>query len=349
MIFMNKIAVVGHFGKRGSFVNGQTIKTKIVSEEIKNQIGVNAVIEIDTSNGAKGVFQILKSIYKCLQDCKYIIIMPNQNGLRIIAPYLYFMNKLFRRTICYVVVGGWLPQFIENKIFLKRILRKYNNIFVETKGMNDALDLLKFNNVSVLPNCKNLQIHYHSQYNLDSDNPLRLCTFSRVMQEKGIGRTIDIVSRINEKHNKVIFSLDIYGQIDSRQETWFDNLRNSFPKYIKYKGIVDYDRTSEVLSSYFALVFLTTYEGEGFPGTIIDAMAAGVPTIASDWKYNKEIISNGRDGYVINVDEAEAFFESVLRNPNMINSMRDNCCSAAKKYQANNVIKLLIEEIGYNS
>jgi glycosyltransferase involved in cell wall biosynthesis len=50
---------------------------------------------------------------------------------------------------------------------------------------------------------------------------------------------------------------------------------------------------TKVLRDYFALLFPIYYIGEGFAGTAIDAFSAGVPVIASDWKYNSEVIKEG--------------------------------------------------------
>ena len=75
--------------------------------------------------------------------------------------------------------------------------------------------------------------------------------------------------------------------MDSVQTEWFNELKSTFPSYIKYGGLVPFDKSVEVLKNYFALLFPTYYEGEGFAGTLLDAMAAGVPVVASDWRYKK--------------------------------------------------------------
>lgn len=62
--------------------------------------------------------------------------------------------------------------------------------------------------------------------------------------------------------------------------------------------MVPFNQSTEVLKNYDALLFPTYYEGEGFAGTIIDAFAAGLPVIASDWKYNSEIIKQGITGVI---------------------------------------------------
>ena len=80
--------------------------------------------------------------------------------------------------------------------------------------------------------------------------------------------------------------------------TWFDELKDSFSACVHYGGLVPFYKSVEVLKNYFALLFPTYYEGEGFAGTLIDALAAGVPVIASDWRYNPEIVEDGMTGKI---------------------------------------------------
>ena len=48
---MKKVCVLGHFGSGKNLLNGQTVKTKIVTNELECQIGLNNVDKIDTHGG----------------------------------------------------------------------------------------------------------------------------------------------------------------------------------------------------------------------------------------------------------------------------------------------------------
>ena len=79
----------------------------------------------------------------------------------------------------------------------------------------------------------------------------------------------------------------------------------------------------------------TYYEGEGFAGTIIDAFAAGLPVIASDWKYNSEIIKQGITGVITkthSISELKNAILSINSDVEKWNFMRKNCISEAKMY-----------------
>ena len=141
--------------------------------------------------------------------------------------------------------------------------------------------------------------------------------------------------------------MDIYGQVDANQTIWFDTLQKKFPYYIHYNGTVPFDKSVDVLKYYFALLFPTYYEGEGFAGTLIDAYSAGVPVIASDWKYNSELV-NENVGYVYPTGNQIAFIEilkKVAKNPSLILSKKKCCIEEASKYRIDNTVQVLIKEL----
>ena len=167
------------------------------------------------------------------------------------------------------------------------------------------------------------------------------------MKEKGIDDAVEAVKYINDKYGRTCYALDIYGQVDSNQTEWFNEIKKSFPDYIKYCGTVEFDKSTEVLKNYYALLFPTYYAGEGFAGTLIDAFSAGVPVIASDWKYNAEIV-NKDVGFVYHSRDKQSLIDillTLLKNSSQINERKKNCLKEAKKYEIKNSIKILIEKI----
>lgn len=341
---MNRVAVIGHFGVGLNLANGQTIKTKIVTEEVEKYCEEKAMI-IDTHGGLKAVLPVAFGCLKALKKSKNIIMMLTENGLKVCIPILYIFNKIFKRRLHYVVVGGWLPDFLMANPKLINELKSFYRIYVETNNMKKLLNKMDLNNVVVMPNCKPLKI-------LDKPNictkPYKLCTFSRVMKEKGIEEAVKAVTLVNEQLGMDFFHLDIYGQIDVKQKEWFDKLKNSFPNYIKYCGVVNFDESVETLKSYFALLFPTYYQGEGFAGTAIDAFSAGIPVLASNWKYNDEVIKEGINGGMFepkNVNEMVSRLIDMERNPDNWLKMREQCIVEAHKYEPDNVMKILLNEL----
>ena len=204
-----------------------------------------------------------------------------------------------------------------------------------------------FSNVCVMPNCKELTVLSESELVFPELEPYKLCTFSRVMREKGIEEAVEAVKTVNDALGRQVFSLDIYGQIDSAQTDWFTQLQKRFPAFVRYGGMVPFDKSVEVLKEYFALLFPTCYEGEGFAGTLIDAFSAGVPVVASDWKYNAEIV-NEQVGFVYPTGNQDAFVDVLMQianNPQLILDKKYPCLKEAEKYRIDRALRILIDQI----
>lgn len=341
---LKAVSVIGHFGNSKLLLNGQTVKTKIVTDELSKQLGRDEIIKIDTA-GEKST--LLKAPFQCLnalKKAKNIIIFPAHNGLRVYAPLLSFFRKFFKsRKLHYVVIGGWLSEFLQKRKRLEKQLKRFDGIYVETNTMKNALEKQGFANIFIMPNCKNLQILTPDELVYPNEEPYKLCTFSRVMKEKGIEDAVNAVKEVNEEAGKTIYALDIYGQVDSSQAQWFEDLKTTFPEYINYKGIVDYDKSVDVLKNYFALLFPTRFYTEGIPGTIIDAYAAGVPIISAKWESFGDIVDDGITGIGYDFHNKEQLVEIIkeLSNDQIIN-MKVNCLQKAKKYEPSNALSPLI-------
>ena len=343
-----KASVLGHFGGGETLLNGQTVKTKIITEELQNQLGQGQVLKIDTHGGAKTLVKAPLQVISALKSGRNVLIFPAQNGLRVYAPLLSFFRHFFKgRKLHYVVIGGWLPQFLTKRKGLAKSLKNFDGIYVETNTMKTALETQGFENVFVMPNCKKLTVLSEDELVYPDGVPYRLCTFSRVMREKGIEDAVNVVETVNRELGLTVFTLDIYGQADSAQIEWFDELQSKFPSYIRYAGLVPFDKSVDVLKEYFALLFPTYYEGEGFAGTLIDAFSAGVPVIASDWKYNTEIV-NENVGYVYKTRDHIALAEllkAVATDPTIMLKKRRSCLREAEKYKIEKAVGVLLDRI----
>lgn len=343
---MKKVCIIGCFADTFNLLNGQTVKTKIVYKELEKSLGGDEVMKIDTYGGVKTLLKTPIIVLNALKSAQNIIILPAENSLRIIVPFLIVLNRVFKRNIYYDVIGGWLPQFVKKRKWLGIFLKKINAIFVETSSMKEQLKSQGYNNIEVIPNCKELDILDEKTIKYTGIKPYRLCTFSRVMKEKGIEEAVRAVCEINSVHSDIFAVLDIYGQIEDNQKEWFEKLQTLAPGYIKYKGMVPFSQSTKVLKEYDALLFPTYYDGEGFAGTIIDAFAAGLPVIASDWKYNSEIIKSGMTGVIFkthSINELKNAIMSVDKDIKKWNLMRQNCISEAKEYLPANAMKKLID------
>lgn len=344
---LKTVGICGHFAFGRVFLDGQTVKTKIVYEELAKVFGQDQVQPLDTYGGKKALIRLLVRLVCLLGQCRNVVIMPAHNGIRVMAPLLAFFNLFFRRKLHYVVIGGWLNDLLEGKKLLTGCLKRFDCIYTETHAMKKALEDRGFHNVTVMPNCKRLPRLEESDLVYSHAEPYRLCTFSRVMKEKGIADAVEAVKTVNRQCGRTVYTLDIYGQIDPLQEIWFADLRKDFPEEIRYCGEVPFDQSVFVLKEYFALLFPTRFYTEGIPGTIIDAYAAGVPVIASMWQNYSDILDEETGlGYVFGDKTGlETILRSLVGNPERLKKKKPACLSRARNFAPEKVIRTLISEI----
>ena len=344
---MKKIAIIGHFAFGKEFADGQTVKTQIIADELNHRFTANEIEKYDTHNIKKRLAVLPIQLLILLSKCKNVIILPAQNGLIVIATLLAVLNLFFKRELHYIVIGGWLPEFLEKHSFLIQVLKNFSCIYVETEGMKSKLEKKELKNIKTLKNCKKLKVVDESELIYYEKPPYRICTFSRVMKEKGIDDAINVVKRINDESGETLYSLDIYGPIDPKQEEWFKEVENSFPEYINYNGVVPYDRTSEVLKSYFLLLFPTRFYTEGHPGTIIDAYAAGLPVVAAEWENYEDIIDDNTGvGYqFMNENDLYDKLNSIIKDNSLINSMKPECLRKANQFDPSIAVEPLMASL----
>lgn len=338
-----KVAVIGAFGIGHQLLNGQTIKTKIFTDELERQLGQGSVRRIDTC----GIWNILlmfpRSLW-ALMTKKNILIFPAHRGVILESIWLVLWNYIFRKRLHYVVVGGWLPAFLDQHKITAKALKHFYGIYVETSTMKQKLDAMGYSHVEIVPNCKELKIVNKNELNTSFVQPYKLCTFSRVMREKGIGEAVQAVKQVNSKIGKVVYTLDIYGSIDESQADWFAELQETFPTYITYKGCVSFDKSVETLKDYFALLFPTCFYTEGIPGTIIDAYAAGLPVISAKWMSYSDLVDDacGIGFEFQNWEELNDILVSIINNPETVISKKVACVKKAEQYLPHEVISNFI-------
>ena len=342
---MKKICICGALRLHDLPRAGQDIKTRIVAEALESKYG--PIYKIDTMghfNRIRLVFQLLWAI----MACHNIIILPASNGIKIFAPLLRWMNILFHRKLHYVVIGGWLQDFLLGHIHTMRALQKFTGIYVETSMMLNALQNMGYSNVFLMPNCKKLSIISPKNLTQEYSEPYKLVTFSRVTEMKGIGTAIDVVKSINAKYGRELYTLDIYGPVDTKKSGWFVNEQRRFTPAIQYKGNRAFSDSVDILSKYFALLFPTKYYTEGIPGTIIDAYAAGIPVICSRWKSCTDIVEDTVTGYVYEFGNDDAFkniLYDIAHNPDKILNLKKNCLKRAHDFLPEKALSPLFNKI----
>ena len=343
-----KYGIIGRMAEGTELCDGQTIKTRVLAEEIKRMYLDSKIIVADTYNYKKKMLHLLGRIIKILMECDVVFILLSRNGMKMIFPLVNGLNALFHKPIFHDCIGGSLDELVKQNPKLIGQLNKFSVNWVESEQLKSRLEELGVKNVEYLPNFKRLNCIEADRLVLSYPKQFRFCTFSRVNEAKGIGRACEAVIDINRKYGFTKAKLDIYGPVEDNYDDTLKRYIDSSNCAISYHGVVAADKSVEILADTYALLFPTTFYGEGFPGTIIDAFSAGIPIIATDWHLNAEIIREGHTGLLYNPQEPERLkelMEYLMDSPDLVFTMRKHCLEEAQKYSPEKVMKTIQKKI----
>lgn len=340
-----KILIVGNFGYRRNNLNGQTVRTRTIKETLIKYLPKSTVKYFDTSY-ILNIKKILSFICDYLSS-KIVVVALARRGVKILYPIIVLGNSFFRKQTEFVAIGGWLDEYIEERPQSIKWFMRADTIFVQLESLKIRLENRGLNNVIYLPN---FRLYNHKIKTIDEDSNIEKFVFySRIIEEKGVKIAIDATNYLNLTLNKNI-SLDIFGPIEASYKDKFQELIAK-SNMIKYNGILNPEDAISTLSKYQVLLFPSYYRGEGFPGTILDAFSAGLAVIASDWKYNSEIIINMKTGLICKAKDTKDLINSMefaINNPFHVYEMRKNALLESKKYDEELVGSILVKQIEEN-
>ena len=338
--------VVGRINEK--LFDGQTVKTRTLTNSLRRCYPDCSILVAESSLSKRNFPKLLVQLVQCVRKSDVIFVLLSRNGLRILLPLLFFLNRFYKKPVIHDCIGGAHDLTLKRYPSLKKYYEKMSVIWVETESLKNKLEDLGLTNVGILPNFKNIRAISPDDLERKDAAPFRFCTFSRVNEAKGIGRAAEAVLAINQRLGANTVQLDVYGPFEENYDVVLNEYIRRSEGAISYCGIVDSDASVDVLKQYYAMLFPTTYFGEGFPGTLIDAFSAGLPVIATDWHCNSEIIEHGKTGFIFYPEQPEllgTWMTYAIENPQQIHAMRSHCLEAVKQYSVETVMKTVSQKI----
>ena len=337
-----RIAIIGHFGGKEKLTDGQTVKTVTLYESMRQANLLNGKIDkVDTYYIKRSPVYFILQFCSCIFRDKKIIVLLSENGRKVLFPLLYFAVIFLRKQVYHYAIGGKLADEVKQNSKWKRYVLSFQGNWMESRSLVTKLRAQDVTNAFYVPNFKRLP--KHSLYDLPNvvGEPYKFCTFSRVMEEKGITDAINAIVGINQKVGRKVAMLDIYGPVAPEYKDAFEELISGSNGSCSYGGIIAPEKSADVLKNYYMLLFPTFWKAEGMPGTIIDTLSAGLPVIARRWSYCDEMLADHKTGYIYNEDEPEKLIDCIdyaINNVEETIAMKSNCLEKAKEYSEQNII-----------
>jgi glycosyltransferase involved in cell wall biosynthesis len=251
-----------------------------------------------------------------------------------------FSNKLLK--IPYVIYGrgsdvylpGWLT-----KLTAKTILKNASAVIALTEHMKGAMQALYSRDVVVVPNGINLGKDTGRQS--EGGNPGKRVLFvGRLHPVKGIRYLLGAMSIVHRDMPGAKLILVGDGEERELLESLTDSL--GLRECVEFAGRVPHERVQDYMNQ--AEVFVLPSLSEGFPVTILEAMACGLPVVATRVGGIPDILEDGTNGYLVDAMNQEQIAEALLkflRDEELWKGVSDKNREAAEKYRWDTVAAIL--------
>ncbi len=252
-------------------------------------------------SGIKRLFGIVGRLYHLRQKIKQI--SPDR-----ILSFIDVMNV----TVLLATLGLRIPVIVSERTDphfhriprIYKIIRQYiytysKQVIVQTKSASGYFNNIK--NVSVIPNI----IHSFQNRIRGSIKNTSLISVGRLILSKNFNVLIQAFSKIHPDFPNL--TLTIYGEGSERAN--LENLINDLKleNHVFLPGVVS-DIQLKLLE---ADLFVFPSQYEGFPNALCEAMAVGLPVIASNCSGNIDVVQDGVNGVLVDVGDLDGLVQAL--------------------------------------
>ncbi|WP_417608030.1 glycosyltransferase family 4 protein [Owenweeksia hongkongensis] len=340
-----KILVLGYFGYETNQLDGQTVKTRNIFSLLKEYIENIDLYFFDTQvfqSSKLNLILMFRKIYKV----DTLVYIPAHNNLRFFFPFIYILCRIKNIDIIYVVVGGWLSDFIKDKWILKTFLKRIKVILPQTEALTHNLrQMYGYENVCTLHNFRITDFKPTTPVKR-TEPIIRLVFMARVCKMKGIETILELAKKLEKQWgDKSEVIIDFFGTIKSDEEDFFFQ-KLTETSTANYRGILQPNEIHDRLSEYDVLLLPTRYFTEGLPGSILDAYIAGIPVVVSEWKYAREFVDDGESGLIAEWGNEMDFINKtmdLMDNDELLLKLKFGAHKKSLQYSAQKAATILTE------
>ena len=224
------------------------------------------------------------------------------------------ISKLFRKKTLVHIHGGLFDKFYrDSNRFSKFLIRKFldlpdNVIVLSSKWKEFFKNLVPENKIIILKNFVNLSRFNQPEREVDPKDVVKVLFIGGAeAKTKGVYDLLKAIPKVINKYPNVLFrfvacrnmaKLKIYEKEQIKYHTRFFG-------YIQGNEKVNIFKTSDI--------FVLPSYAEGLPVAMLEAMAAGLPIIATPVGAIPEIIEDGKNGFLIKIGDYDALVDRILQ------------------------------------
>lgn len=231
------------------------------------------------------------------------------------VPLAYLIKKLYNIPYIISLRGGDVPGFSPKELrfyhfalnpVISFLWRNSSAIVANSNGLKElALKFSRRANIDIIPNGIDFEI-FHPPLSHAKKNIHQILFVGRMSKQKGIAYLIEAISKLPEEVN-----LDLVGDGPLRGELEILAKNLGVYKKIHFSGWLSQD---EIIKKYQeADLFVLPSLDEGMPNCILEAMACGLPIVATDVSGSRELIHSGKNGILVPPMDSKALAKAIQK------------------------------------
>ena len=271
-------------GPKGPPVGGTTVLFEQLCGALDSQSDIHvSVINSAASGIGRSPLSVMRFLFRVLMQSRHhdvtVLHASSTSMIPIVGGVLRLSALIFGTRWGFRSFGGrfpvyWREQSAMARTILKLSLLKADQLFFETRESVEFVSQLTDSPVDWFPNSRVLE----KTPELRSGPAQRFVFVSHVKPSKGVRILFEAVKGLSG------IEVDVYGPLsEGLSASEFEN------SIVNYKGELASEDVPGVLAGSDVLLLPTFYSGEGYPGIILEAYAAGLPVITTNWRCIPEI------------------------------------------------------------
>lgn len=231
--------------------------------------------------------------------------------------------------------GADVPGYSENlkalyfflRSFIKLVWKRAAFVIANSEGLkNLALQTNKRQTIDVIYNGIDSDHFIPNPKARPEDKFIITLGASRVTKRKGIQYLIEAVNLLVKKYPQTFLKILGDGDDKERLEKMVEELR--LENYVQFLGRIPREETAPYYQE--ASVFVLPSLNEGMSNALLEALASGLPIIATDTGGSKELVVDCENGFIVKMKSGEDIAEKLER---LINdgALREKFGEASRK------------------
>ncbi len=332
-----------------SFANQVLLESQMMDEfdvillDTTDRRDLDNMGRFDFSNTYLGVKQIIQIIYYMLVK-KPDLVYTNlsQNKWAYLRDGLFILTaKIFRPKVQIVshLNGGYLHNFLKHmsksyNMFASLTFKAMSNVIVVGNNLKYIFEG-RVKKINVVPNgvndLKEVPFSFKMKH---SDNEVHITFLSNFYQQKGILDYCSVAEYFLNQNSDLCFHFA--GHIVDAEPETANYLNDFFEKYKTDKRVIHHGTVSGIAKEKLLLqtdIFLlpSYYDYEGHPLSLLEALSAGCVLLSCDQGAIKEILDEGKTGYILPQKNSVSFIkiiEKLIDDIQLLEKMQKNARQA---------------------